>query len=350
MRRRSLRLIALLFLLLAARHRLKMMRATPKHYLLKNSLPSPISSPLIQLFNSGEEIALINGLGFDRASLTYLRDLLDQTPYFQNPLRRSKVSSLEMVIIVIQYLRTKDPVKNISFLVGRAPSTLRRALIKGQELLLSVLSCNEMARIEWPKEEEMKKFHQMMLKREPSLEACSIKPFGVIDGTRYKMENPSDPEVQNVYYSGKERTCCINNVYVTTPDGCICLALANYPGSWHDSRVALPLFRKLLDVNFTPENYGLIGDQGFPSMRNKILVTNEEQRNSQYSKSVLAGACSIRQSAEWSNNSLIQSFPILAGVLPFNPDKTRDLLSLILFLFNFRTRTMGLNQTKTVFQ
>ena len=41
-------------------------------------------------------------------------------------------------------------------------------------------------------------------------------------------------------------------------------------GSWHDIRVAEPLF-ELLESNFTPDPYHIIADSGFQSQTYKVI-------------------------------------------------------------------------------
>jgi hypothetical protein len=87
----------------------------------------------------------------------------------------------------------------------------------------------------------------------------------------------------------------------------------NAPGSWHDSRVARPIYRKL--CNNTPEGYYLVTDTAFPRGTNAVdghihaprkegthLPDDETER-----ARVLAfdrQLLSLRQSAEWGNRAL----------------------------------------------
>ena len=60
-------------------------------------------------------------------------------------------------------------------------------------------------------------------------------------------------------------------------------------------------------------------------------------------------ALSIRQSAEWGMGSVQRSCGRLQHSLPANSQRRRMLLDLCVFYFNFRTRTVGLNQIQTVY-
>ena len=133
----------------------------------------------------------------------------------------------------------------------------------------------------------------------------------------------------------------------------------NCPGSWHDSRVAEGIYKKL--ENETPHGYRLVANSAFPQghdqITGKILVPlkagqslplDDEQREHtlRLSRSVL----SYRQTAEWGMRELQGSFgrlriPLAAEDL----DQRANLIEVCFQLHNLRTRLVGINQIKNVY-
>ena len=133
----------------------------------------------------------------------------------------------------------------------------------------------------------------------------------------------------------------------------------NAPGSWHDSRVAHPIYEKLRTA--TPEGYYLVTDTAFPrgtsqieghirapmTQGHRLPADLTERRNAeQFDRQLL----SFRQSAEWGMRSLQGSFgrlrvPLEVGYM----DQRGDLLETCVRLQNFRTRLVGINQIRSVY-
>ena len=133
----------------------------------------------------------------------------------------------------------------------------------------------------------------------------------------------------------------------------------NAPGSWHDSRVARPIYEKLRLR--TPEGYYLVTDTAFPRGSNQIAgrikapmksgtrlpVDHAERENvMQHDRQLL----SFRQTAEWGMRTMQGSFGRLRVPLPINNGDLRsDILECVSRLFNLRARTIGHNQIRTVY-
>jgi hypothetical protein len=147
----------------------------------------------------------------------------------------------------------------------------------------------------------------------------------------------------------------VTNVLVFTPDGCICWAATNRPGSWHDARVVLPLYEQLHTQ--TPEGYKLVADAAFQAWMDKVITP---LKKNQFSSNPIQAALqlrqhhrvvSVRQPAEWGMRALQASFqrltvPLTASNFEYNS----VLITCCLYLYNFRTRRVpGFNQIKTVF-
>lgn len=141
--------------------------------------------------------------------------------------------------------------------------------------------------------------------------------------------------------------------------GEIIAAKLNAPGSWHDSRVAQPIYEKLRIA--TPEGYYLVTDTAFPrgtdQIRGRIRAPmkqgdrlpadpTERWNIEQFDRQLL----SFRQSAEWGMRSLQGSFGRLRVPLEVAfVDSRGDLLEICVRLQNLRTRLVGINQIRSVY-
>ena len=133
----------------------------------------------------------------------------------------------------------------------------------------------------------------------------------------------------------------------------------NAPGSWHDARVARPIYDKLRDA--TPPGYYLVSDTAFPRGSQQIsgrikapvkegtkLPRNAEERAQRlaFDRQLL----SFRQTAEWGNRQLQGAFGRLRVPLEITyNDQRGDLLENCARLHNLRARRVGINQIQSVY-
>jgi hypothetical protein len=136
-------------------------------------------------------------------------------------------------------------------------------------------------------------------------------------------------------------------------------AKVNTPGSWHDSRVAQPIYQKLRTR--TPDGFYLVADTAFPRGAQQIegkirapfktgqrmqgTITEIEQCLA-FDRQLL----SYRQTAEWGMRGLQGSFGRLRIPLEINRQRERgNLIEICLRLNNMRARLVGINQIRTVY-
>ena len=133
----------------------------------------------------------------------------------------------------------------------------------------------------------------------------------------------------------------------------------NAPGSWHDSRVAQPIYEKLRE--YTPDGFYLVADTAFPHGAQDIhgciaapIKSGQRFRGTQqeieahfaYDRELL----SYRQTAEWGMRSIQGSFGRLRIPLPIDDEHLRaDLLECIFRLHQLRTRRIGYNEIREVY-
>ena len=142
-------------------------------------------------------------------------------------------------------------------------------------------------------------------------------------------------------------------------EGVIIACNFNAPGSWHDSRVAQPIYEKLLKE--TPDGFYLVADTAFPrgteEIEGRIMApiktgqrmcgTDEEiEERFAYDRELL----SYRQTAEWGMRSIQGSFGRLRLPLQINDKNARgDLIEICFRLHNLRTRRIGYNEIEKVY-
>lgn len=133
----------------------------------------------------------------------------------------------------------------------------------------------------------------------------------------------------------------------------------NAPGSWHDARVARPVFELLRDS--TPEGFFLVADTAFPrgtrEVQGRIRTPlkqgdslpedlRERDRRLAYDRELL----SYRQTAEWGMRAIQGVFGRLRIPLEANDDDARaNLLEVCMRLANLRTSRVGINQIRNVY-
>jgi hypothetical protein len=141
--------------------------------------------------------------------------------------------------------------------------------------------------------------------------------------------------------------------------GLIIAAHVNAPGSWHDSRVAQPIYRKL--QNETPAGFYLVADTAFPrgtdQIQGRIRAPLKAGQRLAGTQEEIEGLLSFdrqllsyRQTAEWGNRRLQGSFGRLRVPLEVNAAERRgDLLETCVRGYCLRARRVGLNQIRAVY-
>jgi hypothetical protein len=189
--------------------------------------------------------------------------------------------------------------------------------------------------------------------------------FGFLDGCRWEIQSCRDPQIQNAYYNGWTSSHNIANLFAFAPDGCIIYSVLNCPGSWNDARLARDggLYDVLSQVN---DDEFLIADSIFPSSaESEHLMGGQKIRRPPRENELqlpstpeevhfLWALVAARQSAEWGVASLNRSFPRIRSPWRWTPlddlhrHRRKNTIETMVHLHNFRTRRMGRNQIRTV--
>lgn len=89
--------------------------------------------------------------------------------------------------------------------------------------------------------------------------------FGLTDGWRMRCIKYTYKVLQNAYWEGYTQSDEITNLFVWDFKGQLIHAGINFPGSWHDSRVAVASGLYYPRLSFqTPTGFALLADSAFP--------------------------------------------------------------------------------------
>jgi hypothetical protein len=221
-----------------------------------------------------------------------------------------------------------------------------------RSLVVRGLKNHRSSKIQFPDQDTMRRFAALVQAREPLVDNI----IGFVDGFSAEIQCSSNHLDQNAYYDGYLHDTFVNNVLVFSPEGKVIAAAINYPGSWHDSTVALNII-DACDAHL--ENYAICVDQGFPRsgrlLHKFVGPLNVHTRRNllpelrAYMLRKHAIYVSLRQAAEWGMRALQGTFARLKSRMTSSKPNRQLLILSILYLSNFRAQHVGLNQIATVF-
>ena len=320
------------------------------------ALLPPDRSPWCQVLHHADEESFMNLTGFSRLAFTMLVDDIFPHRHAVNlPAKRGRPCLLDeegKVGLYLYFVNSKMEEKHLALIFGITPSTVSRELSVMRRRMVSRLLQNPRSRIQWPDDQTMSEFADLVRLREPSVPDV----IGFVDGLSLTVQCDDDIEVQNSYYNGYMHDTCVNNVFAFSPYGKIIFAQINFPGSFHDSTVAAAL----IDITIRRIGiYKLCVDQGFP--RSGDLFDRFVGPISAATRLRLAPLLrdlvlerhntyvSLRQASEWGMRALQGCFCRLKSRLTSDGEKRRQIILSIILLHNYRTHVVGLNQIATVF-
>ncbi|KAF5383062.1 hypothetical protein D9615_004821 [Tricholomella constricta] len=342
-------------------------------YLRRNELlPNPrAGTPWQILWESQNDRAFITTMGFD---VKTFRHILEGPGRFaqrweETPVPRDDVSTTGRprlggrslnacgaLGLTLHYLGSAMLEVHLQQIFALVPSTVSRYLSFSLTILHQTLATMKEAKVSLPRTvEEFEKETRLICERHPLLEGA----FGGLDGLSLTAEESDDPEMENATYNGWKSNHCINNVLAFSPQGTITMAVLNAPGSWHDSRVARPIFQAL--EHHVPDGYFLVADTAFPrgtvSIHGKIRAPMKggeyipaDPIEQEQALLVNRQLLSYRQTAEWGMRMLQGSFGRLRVPLPISSEeKRKELLEICVRLSNVRARCVGINQIREVY-
>ena len=259
-----------------------------------------VGTPWQRLWESQNDHAFIMTMGFDVATFwlllegprrfgecweTRLIQWNDVSNAGHPRLQQRSLDGAGALGLVLHYLGSAMLDVSLQQIFALTPSVLSQYLDFAEEILYKVLLHVQEAQISMPRtESDFKRLSTLITQHHPLL----IGAFGSVDGLSLCTQVSDDPELKNVTYNGWKSDHHINNVLVFSPEGMsfptfylrpasltlmvpigiIINAVINSPGSWHDARIAQPIFETLWTR--VPHNYFLVSDTAFPHSTQSI--------------------------------------------------------------------------------
>lgn len=171
-----------------------------------------------------------------------------------------------------------------------------------------------------------------------------------------KCADYTEPDVQNAFYEDYTCSVEVTNLFVFKFKGDIIHAAINFPGSWHDSKLATvsDLMHPFLSEK-TPDEMALLADSAFTTLNTegKVVRTRKSNENSgipsdthmvEVDLKFQSIMPSERQSDEWCIRAMKGPLGIFRSTLTPDDRKRYIVLATCGSLLNMRMRLVGRNQ------
>lgn len=374
-----------------AQHRHSETRNPHRLYLTRaDLLPNPrINTPWQHLYTRQNDRAFITTMGVNFHTFSQILNggfalqwnttpipRVDSTATGAPRLGRRSLDAAGALGLVLHYLNSTMSETSLQEIFALIPATVSRYLNFSMAILLEALRSMPEAKVTWPTHtQEYNELSELIQSRHSLLQGA----FGFIDGLNLAVQVSDDDEIENATYNGWLHDHFISNILVFSPKGTIYIQYTsmtakahllllgliigcrlNAPGSWHDAKIAQPIYAKLRE--HTPDGFYLVADTAFPrgtqSIQNRIKTPLKEgsklPRDPQKRQSLLSfnrQLLSCRQAAEWGMRTLQGSFGRLRMPLQISNSKARaELLEVCVRLQNVRTSLVGINQIRNTFE
>ena len=283
---------------------------------------------------------------------TLLLHFLFPDPIIQHFGRPRLIDEKGQLGLYLLFVNSRMTYNNLCLIFGCTPARCSVIVTGMMKHVYLTLKGNRVARVHFTTAREKRSLARLVQRREPRVRDV----IGFTDGVSIPVQCASDINRQTTDYNGYHHDTMCNNVFCFAPTGKIIYSCINFPGSFHDSQVAVGLINVVLE-HIGP--YKICLDQGFP--RSGDMFDKFVGPMSQRTRDNLAPAMrqmllqrhnmyvSLRQSSEWGMRALQGTFTRLKSRLTSNKLKRKYIIGSILLLHNFRTHYVGLNQIATVF-
>lgn len=175
-----------------------------RSYITSASLQDPYLSAGYHLYINGGERDFISSMGIDRRTFGYLFHCFDQFYFVRSGPgqvgRPSKFFNKGTVLACLLYFYTGTmESKTLCTIFGVPPSTLSRIMQNAELALEKCLRTIPEARFSWPSFTEQQEWAMRVKQKEPLLDGI----WGFVDGKNYRVQVPTDSDLQNAMYNGK---------------------------------------------------------------------------------------------------------------------------------------------------
>ena len=269
--------------------------------------------------------------------------------------RRGKpreINALGSLGLILFWFRTRgSSARSVALAFGLTASPMYMWLKFSRRILLSVLQDDPLAQVTEPSFAEIEEHIQAMGNKYPVLEEERV--WGAADGLKIPLATSTNYVIQNIYYNDWTSSTNVNCVFVFAPDGKIRMCTLNAPGSMHDSTIAdYGVYQKVAST-FAQHNAKICVDSAFRLGSRDYLIKSSQQDpiDGNFRTIVLnRQATSLWQLSEHGMRMIQGQFPRSKDPMPFEERGDRkDILHLMVLLYNFQASTVGINQILNTF-
>lgn len=165
--------------------------------LTRSGILLPVQSPWHHLYANGDATTFLKLTGLTRPVFHQLVGLV----FSQNRARIGRHQDLNeaaQVRLFLFYISSRMGVNHLCLLFGVTPSSCSRYLSIVLKLIVRNLRRHQAAKIQFPSEQKLEEFEQLITAREPL--ASGI--VGFADGLALPIECSHEERVQNTFYNG----------------------------------------------------------------------------------------------------------------------------------------------------
>ena len=337
----------------------KKLQIRTRNVLNNRALPNPANSSWSYLYKYGDDESFISAVGVSRAGFELLYDNFKKKFIIKYNRKKggrpSKVCKRQALGLLLTFYASTTELKTLGQLHGVRPNTASRILKKAELALEKSLKEEPLAKIRWPTKRQQREWANLV----QSQYSWIINRFGFVDGKNFRVQEPSDVDLQNAMYNGWLHSALITGVLCFGVDGTLIWGKHNCVGSWNDGDMSREMCDNLLDLEKTLLEFGVVADTAFPvtkEMRRKIITPLKEgdlERSHPDAQAALleisSAITSLRQNCEWGVGSIEKVWRQLLLPLPYDQNVRKRRLNNIFRLWNFRVRTTGISQIATYF-
>ena len=306
--------------------------------------------------NVADEMEFFMFLGLSRESFGELVEICEES-VLTNPLdrdcgrpslkqlKRRSYGPRGIMAMTVKWLSSCAEAKDLYPQFGVTSVVFRKSVELGLTSIVGNMD-NEKMRVRWDRSVE--NMEKMAARTASFMDIPGV--VGMIDGRKMQSLHPADFYEQNRDYNGWTKEVNRNVVLLWDPYGKIVDAVINCPGNFHDSKSTLwgKIYEHIVDM---PAGYVVVCDSAFETRGDlagklvKLKGDNQGFAETSYEMSLTH----LRQSSEWGNGVLVNSWRSLKAPLPTDNTKRALLMWSCVLMHNYRTETCDRNQIKTYF-
>lgn len=331
------------------------------------SLLDANASPWRKLYYSYNNQALITVTGLSYHAFEYLVNKFawyfdNYTPFNGRVTRRvnrgrhRRINAIDCLGLALVWTRTRGSLLALQMIFGLSMTNLCEYLRFGRRIVVQVLKDDVNAMVTIPSAEKIEEYKVAITQQYPILENV----WATMDGLKLRIQQASSTQQQALFYNGWKHDHFVTAVMCFCPDGTIPMTFFNVPGAQHDSTVCElgGIYEKLervynetggictVDSAFRVKNAPYL----LKSSQQTEIGEGETEEEIINSIQVKRAATSMRQAAEWGMRALQSSFPRMLDRLVYEErGERRIMMKMMILLYNFRARLVGINQIKNVY-